>query len=113
MDDAGLRRTIRQERDDSAARLEALELAFRQLVEAADLEPPDDEHDPDGTTAYERAQVASLADETRARLVQLDLALASPGDLTRCTACGAPIAEERIDALPGVRSCITCARRGM
>ncbi|CAN5230109.1 hypothetical protein BH24ACT1_BH24ACT1_12420 [soil metagenome] len=42
---------------------------FEDLVEAAELQPPDDEHDPDGTTAFDRAQVTSLALATRAHLV--------------------------------------------
>ena len=46
--------------------LASLVRTFDQLVDAADLEPPDDEHDPEGTTAYERAQVISLADAARA-----------------------------------------------
>lgn len=112
VDDAALRRAIGREREQTAARLEALDRTFQELVDAADLEPPDDEHDPDGTTAYERAQVTSLAAEARARLAQLDVALATEGDLTRCAACGRGIADERLGALPGVRTCIDCARHG-
>jgi DnaK suppressor protein len=81
-------------------------------VAAADLEPPDDEHDPDGTTAYERAQVASLAAEARAELAALDDALATATDLAACRSCGAPIGAERLAALPGTRVCVTCAATG-
>src|SRR5690606_40243371 len=53
---------------------------FDEMVDAADLEPPDDEHDPEGTTAYERAQVTSLARAARTRLHDLDRAVAAVDD---------------------------------
>jgi DnaK suppressor protein len=67
------------------------------MVEAADLEPPNDEHDPEGTTAYERAQVTS---EARARLTQLDRALPEIDDegYGACQRCGQPIGWPRLQA---------------
>ena len=100
------------ERERAVAQLAALELTFRELVDAADLEPPDDEHDPDGTTAYERAQVTSLARITRGHLAELDRALAAveaDPAFGRCATCGRPIGFERLQALPGTDRCITCA----
>jgi RNA polymerase-binding transcription factor DksA len=110
--DDALRRLVVAERDTTATQLAALRATYQQLVDAADLEPPDDEHDPDGTTAYERAQVASLVAEAEARLAALDRTLAGSVDLRRCEACGGPIGSERLVALPGVRSCIACAAQG-
>ena len=107
-----LRRMVVEERDRTAARLAALEQTFAELVAAADLEPPDDEHDPDGTTAYERAQVSSLAAEARVRLDALDAALAVDTDLGTCAACGGEIGWERLQALPGTRHCVTCVASG-
>ena len=78
----------------------------------ADLEPPDDEHDPDGTTAYERAQVSSLARIARAQLVELDRALASvhrDRGFGACATCGRPIGFERLQAVPGTDRCVDCA----
>ncbi|MEZ5233420.1 MAG: hypothetical protein R2749_12045 [Acidimicrobiales bacterium] len=46
------------------------------------MEPADDEHDPDGTTAYERAQINSLARITRARLAEVDAAIDAATDST-------------------------------
>jgi RNA polymerase-binding transcription factor DksA len=109
--DAGRARLLAQ-RERTAARLAALERAFTELVDAADLEPPDDEHDPDGTTAYERAQISSLTTEARQELAALDEALAGDVDLARCVSCGAAIGDERMRALPAVRTCVECAAAG-
>jgi DnaK suppressor protein len=72
------------ERARAQRRLSSLERTFDEMIDAADLEPPDDEHDPEGTTAYEHAQITSLAAEARTRLTQLDRA--SPRSTTRATA---------------------------
>lgn len=100
-----------EERDRLEAQLASLARTFDELVAAADLEPPDDEHDPDGTTAYERAQVASLIDAAKARLAELAEATAriDAGTFGRCAACGRPIGTERLDALPGTDRCVDCA----
>jgi DnaK suppressor protein len=110
---AALRRRLEEDRAQTAARLAELERTFDELVAAADLEPPDDEHDPDGTTAYERAQVTSLAAEARTHLAALATALATPDeDLGTCAGCGTAIPWERLEAVPGTRHCITCASTG-
>lgn len=74
---AALRAELIVERGRAEHRLVSLRRSVDELVDAADLEPPDDEHDPDGTTAYERAQVISLAGETTTVLEVLDRALES------------------------------------
>ncbi len=102
------------ERERLAAQLAGLERTFADLVASADVEPADDEHDPDGTTAYERAQVTSLAVVTRERLAEVDAALASVGDAGygACSACGGPIGIERLEALLGTSRCVGCAAGG-
>ena len=114
---AELRERLLGDRATAARRLAELERTFDELVAAADLEPPDDEHDPDGTTAYERAQVTSLAAATRTRRDELDRALAAiDGDgglgYGVCEQCGGPIGIERLRALPGATRCVTCAAHG-
>lgn len=109
---AELRRRLVEDRARTADRLASLERSFDELVAAADLEPPDDEHDPDGTTAYERAQITSLAAEARARLVALDHALDPDTDLGTCASCGAEIPWERLLAVPGTTVCVACAAAG-
>ena len=106
-----LRRELLAERGRVAHQLDALVRTFDELVAAADLEPPDDEHDPDGTTAYERAQVTSLATSSRARRDDLDRAIAmmDGGAYGTCEVCDRPIARERLQAVLGTRRCVTCA----
>ena len=106
-----LRELLAAERARAQRRLASLERTFDELVDAADLEPPDDEHDPDGTTAYERAQVTSLATEARDRLTQLDQALTEIDDegYGACELCGQPIGWPRLQALPGTTRCMRCA----
>ncbi|CAN5607037.1 hypothetical protein BH10ACT1_BH10ACT1_19360 [soil metagenome] len=106
-----LARRLAEERDRVAEQLQGLERTFDELVAAADLEPPDDEHDPDGTTAYERAQVRSLADAQRRLLGDLEQAVTAvdrPG-YGGCEVCGRPIGLERLAAVPGTRRCVACA----
>lgn len=109
-----LRQLLAAERETAQRRLASLERTFDEMVDAADLEPPDDEHDPDGTTAYERAQVTSLAGEARARLAELDRALVEIDDglYGTCRTCGDPIGWPRLQARPGTSRCVTCADSG-
>lgn len=106
-----LRALVVAEQDRTAAQLAALVRTFDELVAAADLEPPDDEHDPDGTTAYERAQVSSLIDQARTNMADLARVLdrLDAGTALRCTSCGGPIPVERLLAVPTTTHCVTCA----
>jgi RNA polymerase-binding transcription factor len=99
------------ERARAQRRLSSLERTFDEMVAAADLEPPDDEHDPEGTTAYERAQVASLVAEARVRLTEIDRSLTQIDDegYGACQRCGQQIGWPRLQALPGTTRCTRCA----
>jgi DnaK suppressor protein len=87
-----LRELVAVERAPAQRRLSSLERTFDEMADAAGLEPPDDEHDPEGTKACERAQVASLA-AARVRLIQLDRALTEIDDegYGACQRRGPPI----------------------
>jgi RNA polymerase-binding transcription factor DksA len=102
------------ERQRMAAQLVELRRTFDELVADAELEPPDDEHDPDGTTAYERAQVVSLAASAEASIGRIDAAIAAidRGEGAVCEVCGDAIPDERLDAVPGTVRCVRCAAGG-
>lgn len=110
-DATAIRTTLEAERVRVRERLDGLVRDIEVLFAAAELEPPDDEHDPDGTTAYERAQFISMADAARLRLAEIDAALVAlaHGTYGLCQVCGGPIGEERLDALPGTTRCVGCA----
>jgi DnaK suppressor protein len=102
-------------RADTLAQIEALTREFDEVVAASKSSNADDEHDPEGATiAFERQQVAALLAQARARLADVDAALARAvaGDYGRCADCGQQIAPERLAARPQARTCITCAATG-
>jgi RNA polymerase-binding transcription factor DksA len=109
-----LRTDLIAERERAEERLTSLRRSIDELVDAADLEPPDDEHDPDGTTAYERAQVISLAQETSSVMDELDRALKAVDEPTfgTCAGCGGPIGFDRLSAVPTTTACVECAAAG-
>lgn len=89
-----------------------LERDFDAIVEASRAVATDDEHDPDGATiGFERAKVDAMLGQARATLVELDLALerVRTGTYGICDACGRPIGEERLAALPSTTTCVECA----
>jgi DnaK suppressor protein len=101
------------ERAAALAQIAALTREFDEVVAASKASNADDEHDPEGATiAFERQQVAALLESTRARLADVEAALArrADGGYGICQSCGRPIAPERLAARPSARTCIDCAR---
>lgn len=100
------------ERAGAVARLGGLERDLAAIVEAAALTPPDDEHDPEGSTiGFERALVSDLAEQARQDIAALDSALdrLDRDDYGRCERCGQAIPPERLAAHPTARACVACA----
>lgn len=107
-----VRDRLQAERTQALARLSALEAQFRTLVDAGTDTNIDDEHDPEGATiAFERQQIAAFIEQTRGRLADLERALTelAQDSYGVCERCGQPIAPGRLEARPGVRTCIVCA----
>lgn len=100
------------ERARTVQQIASLQRTFDDIVAASEDVSTDDEHDPEGhTIAWERQQAAALLASARARLAELDLAIrrVEGGDYGRCEACGRPIPDERLDALPTASTCVGCA----
>lgn len=113
--DSDTRRRLAADRADTLGRLAALSRDFEGIVAANALVAVDDEHDPEGgTTAFERAHVASLMAQAREHLDELDLALdrLERGTYGRCEACGGTIAPERLEIRPATTTCVRCAGAG-
>ena len=102
-----------RERNAALAQLAALGRDHDAMVAASESSNADDEHDPEGATiGFERAQLAATSDLIRARVADLDRALAqvAGGEYGRCESCRGEIGAERLAARPSARTCITCAR---
>jgi RNA polymerase-binding transcription factor DksA len=107
--------TVQEHRARAAGQVAALQQQFDAIVDASRDSAADDEHDPDGATiGFERAQVAALLARARARVAELDEALARVHDehYGRCDGCGRPIGAERLAALPATTTCVECAAAG-
>ena len=88
-----------------------MESEFERFVAYSEGTPPDDEHDPEGSTiAFERAQVEAVAAQARAHLAEIDAALARlrDGSYGVCERCGEEISSVRLEARPHARTCATC-----
>jgi DnaK suppressor protein len=111
---AGASEALAADRADTTTRIAALTREFDGIVDSAALGATDDEHDPEGATiAFERAQIASLLEQARRHLADLDEAIrrVEAGTYGRCDHCGQPITAERLAARPAARTCIGCAAR--
>ena len=103
---------IDDQRRRTRERIAGLERDFAVIVEAVDLSPPDDEHDPEGATVgFERAQISALLTSARAQLAALDDAQArlEAGTYGICERCGADIAVDRLLARPTATTCVACS----
>ncbi|MGW4566160.1 TraR/DksA family transcriptional regulator [Streptomyces sp. NPDC004561] len=103
------------DRAETLARAAALSREFDGIVAANALVAVDDEHDPEGgSTAFERAHVASLMARAREHLEELDRALErlERGHYGECEGCGGTIPPERLEIRPAATTCVRCARSG-
>lgn len=111
-DRVALRAALVADRERTVAGIAGMAGDFDAVVEAAALDTPDDEHDPEGARiGFERAQLTAVLAHTRAHLVDLDAALdrLDTDAFGLCERCGQPIATERLAAHPAARTCIACA----
>ena len=113
MDGQTVGATLDEATAEARERLAGLRRDLAAIIEAVDS-ATDDEHDPEGTTAFERAQVQALIDAALEQLRELDDARGrlAAGCYGICERCRAAIAPARLAARPTARTCITCARRG-
>jgi DnaK suppressor protein len=106
------RRRLMADREDTVRLMGGLRRELAQIIDANALVAVDDEHDPEGSsTAFERAQVASLLAQSQDHLEELDRALDrwERGEYGRCQRCREPIPPERLEARPAATLCVPCA----
>lgn len=107
-----LRLLLAAERERTDGQIASLRAEFDAIVESVEADAPDDEHDPEGSTrGFERARVAALLADARARLADLDRAAVrlDAGDFGVCVACGQPIPFERLAVQLATDRCVACA----
>ena len=100
------------EREETLGRLASLTSDYDGVVAASRDTNADDEHDPEGSTiAFERSQIGALVRHARHHLAEIDAAMErwDAGIYGVCEECGTPIGEERLEARPAARTCISCA----
>jgi DnaK suppressor protein len=98
------RGAVRRQLDDLGARRDAEGIEDPELNEGfADA----------GQAAAERASLLTLVRSLRDTLSDVEQALArmDAGTYGTCERCGQPIDEERLEALPAARLCMTCKRQ--
>ena len=63
--------------------------------------------------SYNRELMFSLSDNERTQLLAVDAALEriEEGGYGTCAACGRPIGEKRLEAVPWARYCVSCQER--
>ena len=104
---------LEAERVRASARAAGLRRDLAAIVEAAALDPPDDEHDPEGSTiGFERAMVIDLLRQADADLDGLDRAVdrVRHGAYGICERCARPIPAERLASQPTTLTCVACAQ---
>lgn len=107
-----IRATLRQARDDAAARVEEFTDVVRRIAQSRGDADTDDEHDPEGSTlSWDRAAQDASAEAARAHLAEIDAALSriDAGWDGTCSACGRPIPPARLAARPSAERCVACA----
>jgi len=102
-----LRAQLQEERDRVEAQL-------RKLGHGTDRDLTFDEGFADSSqVTAERAEIDALAVTLADTLDDIQVALQKFDDGTygRCEACGGPIADARLEAMPAARLCIACASK--
>ena len=108
----GPRASLAALREDTLALMRGLDRDVAAIVEARRDANSDDEHDPEGATlAFERSQSDAMIHEARARLDDIDAAVArlDAGTYGRCEACGERIPAGRLEIRPAARRCVAHA----
>ena len=104
--------TLAAERLRVECQVDDLARDLQAVIDASADANADDEHDPEGSTVgFERAQVASLLDQARHRLADLDHAgeRLRAGTYGLCERCGDPVGDDRLAAHPTATRCVPCA----
>jgi DnaK suppressor protein len=106
-----LRERLETERDEVRRQLD--DLGARRDAEGIEDPELDEGFADAGQAAAERANLLTLVRSLRDTLRDVEQALArmDAGTYGTCERCGQPIDEERLEAIPAVRLCMSCKRQ--
>jgi DnaK suppressor protein len=106
-----LRERLETERDEVRRQLD--DLGARRDAEGIEDPELDEGFADAGQAAAERANLLVLVRSLRDTLRDVEQALArmDAGTYGTCERCGQPIDEERLEAIPAVRLCMSCKRQ--
>lgn len=113
MDESVARQLLATSQAATGSQIEAMSAELDRLAAASADSNLDDEHDPEGATVgFERAQLTALLARQRQQLAAIEQALnrLATGSYGRCEQCGRPVGDDRLEAIPTARLCISCAR---
>lgn len=108
---ADIKHDLEKERDRLRAELDDFEASERQNLSESSGENNYRDHMADqGTATFAREMDATLADNARRMLEQVEKALQrmESGDWGSCVRCGDVIGSERLEAMPAADLCIAC-----
>lgn len=115
MQTQALRRQLLEEKRQLLAQIDLfdqeMQEAMRESIQELSFY---DNHPADmGSELFEREKDFTLRDTAKTRVIEIDKALArmDAGTYGFCVSCGAPIPEERLQALPEVAQCISCKKK--
>ena len=105
---------VRRRLDEERTRLEGLREGFDDLhAESEDASLSElsslDQHQADvGTETFNRERDLSILERVEAELADIDHAMRrlDEGSYGTCEACGKPIGDERLEAMPAARFCL-------
>jgi RNA polymerase-binding transcription factor DksA len=107
---------VRARLDEERVRLEEVRTGFAEehLTDESEEESvselsSSDQHQADvGTETFEREKDLSILEHVEAELADVEHALArlEDGSYGTCEACGKPIGDERLEAMPAARFCV-------
>jgi DnaK suppressor protein len=99
--------------DAARTLVESLSEELAGIFDAQAADPPDDEHDVEGSSiGFERARVTALlasAQESLAALLDAQRRVVA-GTYGSCAFCGGIVDPERLAAVPTTDRCVSCAR---
>jgi DnaK suppressor protein len=114
VDSSRSRAKLTELRAQAAERLGSASAVLTTLIHDRQGSTDDDEHDPDGVTlSSEWSRLTGLTDAARAKLEQVDHALArlDAGTYGSCASCTQPIPAARLEVRPFAEHCVPCAER--